>query len=308
MRNRLYLLLLIPIVGLVLLTSCSEDEVVGPPQAGIFLSVADKQVAFTSLTINVDTWVWDFGDGQVSNEEHPVHIYEEGGVYSVKLVATGPGGSAEATTEVSLALSVYEMLTGGSTLANGKTWKISSSHSALDRFALADANMTTVQEISPGLLGNLGLGLAEVYEDQFTFMADGSYIHNTGDDGAAFAGLVHSMLNGLQIANVNPVSQSFGLCTTAFTSESGAKFTLTEDTQMVVSTIGAAGPAEITYSNVSVMSFTGNEFVRFMDFQRDCILQEVTVDKMRLAMFVSASPDYYPLATHAIILTFEAVQ
>jgi PKD repeat protein len=32
-----------------------------------------------------DHWVWDFGDGTISHEQHPVHVYAEPGLYEVKL-------------------------------------------------------------------------------------------------------------------------------------------------------------------------------------------------------------------------------
>ncbi len=38
----------------------------------------------------VDYW-WDFGDGTISREEHPVKIYSQPGVYSVQLTASVPG-------------------------------------------------------------------------------------------------------------------------------------------------------------------------------------------------------------------------
>lgn len=39
------------------------------------------------------TYSWDFGDGNMSNEESPKHIYENPGTYSVELVATSDLGS-----------------------------------------------------------------------------------------------------------------------------------------------------------------------------------------------------------------------
>ena len=38
-------------------------------------------------------WAWDFGDGETSGEQHPVHIYEELGVYPVSLTVTTAAGS-----------------------------------------------------------------------------------------------------------------------------------------------------------------------------------------------------------------------
>jgi PKD repeat protein len=51
-------------------------------------------VNFTDLSIDlVDTWEWDFGDGNTSVEQNPTNEYEAGGQYSVRLKITGPGGS-----------------------------------------------------------------------------------------------------------------------------------------------------------------------------------------------------------------------
>jgi gliding motility-associated-like protein len=36
---------------------------------------------------------WTFGDGTTSNEQNPVHMYQNPGLYSVTLKVTGPGGS-----------------------------------------------------------------------------------------------------------------------------------------------------------------------------------------------------------------------
>ena len=36
---------------------------------------------------------WTFGDGTTSNEQNPVHLYQNPGVYSVTLKVTGPGGT-----------------------------------------------------------------------------------------------------------------------------------------------------------------------------------------------------------------------
>ena len=51
-------------------------------------------VAFKDMSVNQATaWYWEFGDGQSSNEQNPVHIYEGAGNYTVNLTATNDGGT-----------------------------------------------------------------------------------------------------------------------------------------------------------------------------------------------------------------------
>lgn len=37
-------------------------------------------------------WKWDFGDGQTSTEQHPIHRYGKPGNYVVILDVQGPAG------------------------------------------------------------------------------------------------------------------------------------------------------------------------------------------------------------------------
>lgn len=51
-------------------------------------------VNFTDLTEGtIESWLWDFGDGNTSNEQNPEHIYNEIDIFTVSLTVTGPGGS-----------------------------------------------------------------------------------------------------------------------------------------------------------------------------------------------------------------------
>ncbi|MDT8393725.1 MAG: PKD domain-containing protein [Bacteroidales bacterium] len=56
--------------------------------------IAPLTVSFTDLSVDsVNMWLWDFGDGNSSNLQHPQHEYTNPGLYTVALTATGPGGS-----------------------------------------------------------------------------------------------------------------------------------------------------------------------------------------------------------------------
>jgi hypothetical protein len=296
--------------GTLLFQSCKK-EASDPPKASIFYSVVDKQVAFTALTKRVVKWNWDFGDGKTSAEKDPVHIYDGGGYYTVKLTGTDENGSSVGS-EVTIAVSLtpYVLLTGGATAASGKTWRLTRNHSEKDKLANADAAFTLAngapESLPPGAF-SLYLGMGEVYDDTFTFFYDGSYSHDTREDHASFAGLLYEYITTGGDGIVNAGGADFGLCTGIYTPETGATFTYVEKEDFPVQSVyGQDGI--LTFKDVSTLDFSGTEFVGFMDYQRKVIVQEITDNSMRLVMFMAASQDYFPLNTHALILTFEVVK
>ncbi|GMU21003.1 MAG: hypothetical protein AMXMBFR13_10990 [Phycisphaerae bacterium] len=64
-------------------------DFVGSPAHG----VAPLEVQFTDRSSGqVQTWLWDFGDGGSSNLQNPPHTYQAPGAYSVSLTVSGPAG------------------------------------------------------------------------------------------------------------------------------------------------------------------------------------------------------------------------
>ncbi len=57
-------------------------------------------VSFTNQTVNGTSYMWDFGDGNSSDEESPVHTYGAEGMYTVSLTATNACGTASQTQEI----------------------------------------------------------------------------------------------------------------------------------------------------------------------------------------------------------------
>ncbi len=54
---------------------------------------APLTIKFTDLSENVILWHWDFGDGNISNEQSPVHVYYASGNYRVNLTVSNPNGT-----------------------------------------------------------------------------------------------------------------------------------------------------------------------------------------------------------------------
>ncbi len=66
----------------------------GTPLSG----AAPLMVSFTDLSSGAPTtWAWDFGDGATSADQHPAHVYDQPGMYTVRLDVTGAGGSGSLT-------------------------------------------------------------------------------------------------------------------------------------------------------------------------------------------------------------------
>lgn len=62
---------------------------------------APMVVQFTDLSLPggqaITGWLWDFGDGNTSTEQNPLHVYEENGLYPVSLTVSSPAGSTTLT-------------------------------------------------------------------------------------------------------------------------------------------------------------------------------------------------------------------
>ncbi len=78
----------------ILSTVCSQSAI---PVASFTSDVVEGKnpltVQFTNLSIgHITDYRWEFGDEEISTEQHPVHQFEGVGTYKVKLKARGPAG------------------------------------------------------------------------------------------------------------------------------------------------------------------------------------------------------------------------
>ena len=315
--------------------SCSSEEMGDdlPLSALIFHSIDGKQAAFTALTHGAVSWEWDFGDGNTGNEKDPVHVYGEGGYYMAKLTAKDKNGNS-VTTQVSLAVALtpYALLTGNHTAEgyDGKTWRLTQSHTVNDKLVNSDLAFSLLDEDIPSLPAgafSVFVGLPEAYNDEFTFYHDGRYRHTT-TDGSSFGGIVYAMImqqSGLVQITKTGGKAVFGkdvFAMTTCTPREDAIFLLNENEDFVVPTVpGFAtgvrpdGVPVVTYPGAMTIDFPGTgDFIGIRDFHRKVIVQEIKSSTMRLVMFMTLDPKaiisqdpLMALSTSAAILTFEAV-
>ena len=78
-----------------------EERFRDPLEASWEFQVLDMKrrlIAFQDTSYgNITSWRWDFGDGNQSTEQHPIHGYEEAGEYVITLHIEGPAGKARHT-------------------------------------------------------------------------------------------------------------------------------------------------------------------------------------------------------------------
>jgi len=98
-------------IGLLFLSSCKDDDdpMVGDISADFTFTSDELNVTFTNNTMGASSYDWDFGDGNSSSEENPVHTYAEGGSYEVTLTAREGSNSDSKTSTVDVMLAPENM-------------------------------------------------------------------------------------------------------------------------------------------------------------------------------------------------------
>lgn len=81
-------------VLVLILTGCASD-----PIANFAVSPATaytgEGVYFENLSLDAESFEWNFGDGTISSAYNPVHRYQSGGTYTVQLKAFGKSGGMD---------------------------------------------------------------------------------------------------------------------------------------------------------------------------------------------------------------------
>ncbi|MEH6824264.1 MAG: PKD domain-containing protein [Motiliproteus sp.] len=86
------------IAGAIVPTGVSQNTY---PSAAFNASCVDMGCTFSDLSSdsdgNVVSWQWDFGDGNVAGEQHPIHPYLVAGTYAATLTVTDNEGASSTT-------------------------------------------------------------------------------------------------------------------------------------------------------------------------------------------------------------------
>lgn len=104
MKTRFFTLAMVALFALVL--GCKKEEApeVIPPPTVDFTSQEDTfgGVQYKLIATNATSRRWDFGDGSSDTTANPFHVYKRNGFFTVKLEATGPGGTANLVRDVTV--------------------------------------------------------------------------------------------------------------------------------------------------------------------------------------------------------------
>jgi PKD repeat protein len=181
------LFLMLGIFSFLTFTACKDDDGPEPaadPVASYQYAIDDVdflKVTFANFSQNAVSYAWDFGDGQTSTEENPVHTYAVPANYTVILTATNSdnvSANFSQTIEVTDPNEALTLLTG----QTSKTWKLYRVDNAM---GVGPSEDDPYQWFS---LQNNGARPC-VYEHEFTFHRDGTYEfeHNGGFWGEGFS-------------------------------------------------------------------------------------------------------------------------
>ncbi|MGF7232804.1 PKD domain-containing protein [Arachidicoccus sp.] len=74
------------------INACKKDTIGIAPTIDFSIQVSGDTVRFTNLTTDAKSYKWDFGDGDSTSEENPMHIYPGKGKYVPTLYALSQNG------------------------------------------------------------------------------------------------------------------------------------------------------------------------------------------------------------------------
>ncbi|MCG6188606.1 PKD domain-containing protein [Maribellus maritimus] len=271
-----------------ILVSCKEE--VEPPLFEFYGTLNEYELTTKVKSANVDTYLWDFGDGNTSTETEPIHTYGSGGEYTVTLTVKGPGGEKTKEKSFEVAIPIEELLAGGPGNTEGKTWVLSKGYVVGADGSGSVSNDLKIENSSVEEVLRF-FGLKDEYEDEYTFYPDGAYKIDS-KNGLILAGILFGAATET-IAVPSSDLNTVPLCASTFTPPASGTWTLDYDDYTVdvfnVFT-GAQAPEQVTFNfnesdnKVARLVFSEGHFIGFLDLSPLFIIKKVTANELNIAI------------------------
>ena len=294
--------------------SCSSDDETPAPVVEIYAEADTDDpytYAFSAVAQYVDEYNWDFGDGNVSVEGAPKHTFEQSGTYTITLTAKGGGGEVIATKDIEILASIEELLSGGSALANGKTWKLSKvATTAYD--GVGNVNADFLNDVMPGADNMLDvIGLPDEWDNEYTFVYDGNYSINNGNQNV-LAGWIYSSyeLGHDQIVNTTP----YGVFQVKHTAPTNAKWSFNDQKDLVLDVANDDGQGGAIEESITLnpdkylgyIEFQNGGFIGVQDYVSTAIIREITSERMVLTVIIYSNEAMITKPSILITVSFDA--
>ncbi len=207
----------------------------------------------------------------------------------------GDGGEATASLDVTIAASMAEMLSGGPANEDGKTWILSTA---------ATANTDGAGQIKPHFPTDVlpfpdkvleQLGIEAEYDNEFTFVHDGSYSVDN-KNGNVLAGWLYSVG---AIGEENIVSTTdYGIFVVKHDESNNATWALGQG-DLEIDAANEDAQENVTeetdvFPDADYITFGNGGFIGILYFADKAIIRELSSDKMVVSFFlhsVQAHPD-----------------
>lgn len=162
-----------------------------PPQVNFYASRTEVScnpyIQFTNTTEAVGdlSFEWDFGDGSSSEEENPLHVYQQNGLYDVSLVVTNENGAGQEIKNAYIEISL-------TSLDSVHSASLCESSGSVELQAFSDGEIHWFENLNDELSIETGetfttpvLDASQTYYAQAVFAGETNYVGetNTSDDG-----------------------------------------------------------------------------------------------------------------------------
>ncbi|MGV8115028.1 MAG: PKD domain-containing protein [Lentimicrobium sp.] len=207
-----------------------EPPIPGPaPTAEFSFTASGRTITVTNTSTLADSYLWEFGDGQTSTENNPVHNYTTDGAFNIKLTATNANG-------FSTAMKFHFISKEGivATDIQGGAWKVRLDEKSI--FVGPAMASDGWWSLPLAYLDGSSTGVDDwscIANDEFIFSAGGVYEYKTNGNARndGYFGGTNGCISDDEIAGSgNGAAFGSGIHTWAFTPASGsnrAKITLT---------------------------------------------------------------------------------